>query len=199
MRATTMYFGAALHTPRGGQCPSLLRLKEGAEGREGWRELGRRRKGALRGREREREAGWQGGGHRRGVEKNEQTSSERWRGRVTEERPGAHSLFSPLFSLALSPLFLSSLSSFSFLFPPPSSLLLSVRHSFSTVPRFRFTMHRWLQRRASYSPSDFLLTSKHGARPREVFFLFPFLPLFLCETYFENAHVYNKGSLRSMR
>lgn len=55
MRATTMYFGAALHTPRGGQCPSLLRLKEGAEGREGWRELGSRRKGALRGRERERE------------------------------------------------------------------------------------------------------------------------------------------------
>lgn len=54
VRATTMYFGAALHTPRGGQCPSLLRLKEGAEGREGWRELGRRRKGALRGRERER-------------------------------------------------------------------------------------------------------------------------------------------------
>lgn len=57
MRATTMYFGAALHTPRGGQCPSLLRLKEGAEGREGWRELGRRRKGALRGRERERQGG----------------------------------------------------------------------------------------------------------------------------------------------
>lgn len=127
MRATTMYFGAALHTPRGGQCPSLLRLKEGAEGREGWRELGRRRKGALRGRERQREAGWQGGGHRRGVEKNEQTSSKRWRGRVTEERPGAHSLFSPLFSLALSPLFLSSspLSLFSFL-PPPLSFSLSV-------------------------------------------------------------------------
>lgn len=57
MRATTMYFGAALHTPRGGQCPSLLRLKEGAEGREGWRELGRRRKGALRGREREGQGG----------------------------------------------------------------------------------------------------------------------------------------------
>lgn len=43
VRATTMYFGAALHTPRGGQCPSLLRLKEGAEGREGWREQGRDR------------------------------------------------------------------------------------------------------------------------------------------------------------
>lgn len=27
-----MYFGAALHTPRGGQCPSLLRPKEGAGG-----------------------------------------------------------------------------------------------------------------------------------------------------------------------
>lgn len=201
MRATTMYFGAALHTPRGGQCPSLLRLKEGAEGREGWRELGRRRKGALRGRERERGAGWQGGGHRRGVEKNEQTSSKRWRGRVTEERPGAHSLSSLPFFLSRSLLSFSlpsPLSLFSFL--PPSSLLLSVRHSFSTVPRFRFTMHRWLQRRASYSPSDFLLTSKHGALGRgKFFFLFPFLPLFLCETYFENAHVYNKGSLRSMR
>lgn len=32
VRATTMYFGAALHTPRGGQCPSLLRPKEGAGG-----------------------------------------------------------------------------------------------------------------------------------------------------------------------
>lgn len=128
MRATTMYFGAALHTPRGGQCPSLLRLKEGAEGREGWRELGRRRKGALRGREREREreAGWQGGGHRRGVEKNEQTSSKRWRGRVTEERPGAHSLSSlpfflsrSLLSFSLPLLFLFSLSS-----PPLLSLSL---------------------------------------------------------------------------
>lgn len=122
MRATTMYFGAALHTPRGGQCPSLLRLKEGAEGREGWRELGRRRKGALRGREREREAGWQGGGHRRGVEKNEQTSSKRWRGRVTEERPGAHSLslLSPFFSRALSSL---SLFPLLFLFSLSSPLL----------------------------------------------------------------------------
>lgn len=102
VRATTMYFGAALHTPRGGQCPSLLRLKEGAEGREGWREQGR---GEGRGRFAvEREVGRQGGGHRRGVEKNEQTSSERWRGRVAEERPGAHSLFFPLFSLFLSSL-----------------------------------------------------------------------------------------------
>lgn len=127
MRATTMYFGAALHTPRGGQCPSLLRLKEGAEGREDWRELGRRRKGALRGREREREAGWQGGGHRRGVEKNEQTSSKRWRGSYRGAPRCALSLFSPLFSLALSPLFLSPspLSLFSFL-PPPSSLSFSL-------------------------------------------------------------------------
>lgn len=42
VRATTMYFGAALHTPRGGQCPSLLRPKEGAggyggSGRGAWR------------------------------------------------------------------------------------------------------------------------------------------------------------------
>jgi len=40
VRATTMYFGAALHTPRGGQCPSLLRPKEGAGGREDCREQG---------------------------------------------------------------------------------------------------------------------------------------------------------------
>lgn len=200
MRATTMYFGAALHTPRGGQCPSLLRLKEGAEGREGWRELGRRRKGALRGRERERE---RQGGRAEGTgaewKKMNKHPARDGGGELPRSAPvRTLSLLSPFFSRALSSLSLS-LSSFSFLFPPPSSLFLSVRHSFSTVPRFRFTMHRWLQRRASYSPSDFLLTSKHGARPREVFFLFPFLPLFLCETYFENAHVYNKGSLRSMR
>lgn len=113
VRATTMYFGAALHTPRGGQCPSLLRLKEGAEGREGWREQGGG--GASRSR------GRQGGGHRRGVEKNEQTSSEKWRGRVAEERPGAHSFFFPLFSLVL-----SSLSLFLFLFSPSLSLFLLV-------------------------------------------------------------------------
>lgn len=103
VRATTMYFGAALHTPRGGQCPSLLRLKEGAEGREGWREQGG---GASRSR------GRQGGEHRRGVEKNEQTSSERWRGRVAEGRPAALSLsllssFPFFFSLVLSSLSLS--------------------------------------------------------------------------------------------
>lgn len=191
MRATTMYFGAALHTPRGGQCPSLLRLKEGTEGREDWREQGGR--GGGKGRFAvERETGRQGGGHRRGVEKNEQTSSERWRGRAAEERTLSSLSFS---SLALVSLFLS-LSSLSLSF---LSLFLSGRHSFSTVPRFRFTMHRRLQRRASYFSSDFLLTSKHEARPREVFFLLPFLPLFLRETYFENAHVYNKGSLRSMR
>lgn len=198
MRATTMYFGAALHTPRGGQCPSLLRLKEGAEGREGWRELERRRKGALRGRERERQGG-----------RAEGTGAEWKKMNKHPARDGGGELprSAPVRTLSSLPFFLSrSLLSFSlpsplslFSFLPPSSLLLSVRHSFSTVPRFRFTMHRWLQRRASYSPSDFLLTSKHGARPREVFFLFPFLPLFLCETYFENAHVYNKGSLRSMR
>lgn len=198
MRATTMYFGAALHTPRGGQCPSLLRLKEGAEGREGWRELGRRRKGALRGREREGQGG-----------RAEGTGAEWKKMNKHPARDGGGELprSAPVRTLSSLPFFLSRsllsfplpspLSLFSFL--PPSSLFLSVRHSFSTVPRFRFTMHRWLQRRASYSPSDFLLTSKHGARPREVFFLFPFLPLFLCETYFENAHVYNKGSLRSMR
>lgn len=200
MRATTMYFGAALHTPRGGQCPSLLRLKEGAEGREGWRELGRRRKGALRGRERERQGGRAEGTGAEWKKMNKHPARDGG-GELPRSAPVrtlSLSLLSPFFSRALSSLSLS-LSSFSFLFPPPSSLFLSVRHSFSTVPRFRFTMHRWLQRRASYSPSDFLLTSKHGARPREVFFLFPFLPLFLCETYFENAHVYNKGSLRSMR
>lgn len=199
MRATTMYFGAALHTPRGGQCPSLLRLKEGAEGREGWRELGRRRKGALRGRERERQGGRAEGTGAEWKKMNKHPARDGG-GELPRSAPvRTLSLLSPFFSRALSSLslFPSPLSLFSFL--PPSSLLLSVRHSFSTVPRFRFTMHRWLQRRASYSPSDFLLTSKHGARPREVFFLFPFLPLFLCETYFENAHVYNKGSLRSMR
>lgn len=42
MRATTMYFGAALHTQRGGQCPSLLRPKEGAG------EYGRGERGAWR-------------------------------------------------------------------------------------------------------------------------------------------------------
>lgn len=198
MRATTMYFGAALHTPRGGQCPSLLRLKEGAEGREGWRELGSRRKGALRGRERERQGGRAEGTGAEWKKMNKHPARDGG-GELPRSAP-VRTLSSLLFflsrsllSFSLPLLFLFSLSS------PPSSLFLSVRHSFSTVPRFRFTMHRWLQRRASYSPSDFLLTSKHGARPREVFFLFPFLPLFLCETYFENAHVYNKGSLRSMR
>lgn len=78
VRATTMYFGAALHTPRGGQCPSLLWLKEGAEGREGWRE-----QGGSGGRGRfavEREAERQGGRAAGRSGKNEQTSSERWRG-----------------------------------------------------------------------------------------------------------------------
>lgn len=133
---TTMYFGAALHTPRGGQCPSLLRLKEGAEGREGWREQGRDR-----GRGRfavEREAGRQGGGHRRGVEKNEQTSSEKWRERVAEERPGAHSL-----SL--------SLSSFPFFF----SLVLScLSHLFFSLPLLScFSLSRALPSQPPLSPS----------------------------------------------
>lgn len=115
VRATTMYFGAALHTPRGGQCPSLLRLKEGAEGREGWREQGR---GEGRGRFAvEREVGRQGGGHRRGVEKNEQTSSERDGGGESCRGTSrcALSLLSPFFSLPL-------LSSFSL--SPPLSLSL---------------------------------------------------------------------------
>lgn len=140
----------------------------------------------------EREVGRQGGGHRRGVEKNEQTSSERWRGGGELPRNV------PVRTLSSFPFFLSS--SPLFLFSFSSSLSLSGCHSFSTVPQFRFTMHRRLQRRTSYSPNDFLLTSKYEARPREVFSFFsPFLPLFLREAYFENAHVYNKGSLRSMR
>jgi len=175
-----MYFGAALHTPRGGQCPSLLRLKEGAEGRDGWRELGGG--GGRGGRGRfavEREAGRRRVQARSG--KNEQTSSERWRGRAAEERPGVHSLFSPFF-FSYSPLSLlsfSSLSLFSFLPSLSFSLSLFDRHSFSTISQFRFTLHRRLHRRASYSSNDFLLMSKYETQPQEVFFLFPFLPLFL--------------------
>lgn len=109
VRATTMYFGAALHTPRGGQCPSLLRLKEGAEGREGWREQGR---GEGRGRFAvEREVGRQGGGHRRGVEKNEQTSSERMEGGELPRNVPVRTLSSFPFFLSSSPLFLFSFSS----------------------------------------------------------------------------------------
>lgn len=128
MRATTMYFGAALHTPRGGQCPSLLRLKEGAEGREGWRELGRRRKGALRGRERERER--QGG-------RAEGTGAEWKKMNKHPARDGGGELprSAPVRTLSSLPFFLSRsllsfslpspLSLFSFL-PPPLSYSLSV-------------------------------------------------------------------------
>lgn len=127
MRATTMYFGAALHTPRGGQCPSLLRLKEGAEGREGWRELGRRRKGALRGRERERE---RQGGRAEGTgaewKKMNKHPARDGGGELPRSAPvRTLSLLSPFFSRALSSLSLS-LFSFSFLFPPPPPLSFSL-------------------------------------------------------------------------
>lgn len=126
MRATTMYFGAALHTPRGGQCPSLLRLKEGAEGREGWRELGRRRKGALRGREREGQGG-----------RAEGTGAEWKKMNKHPARDGGGELprSAPVRTLSSLPFFLSRsllsfplpspLSLFSFL-PPPLSFSLSV-------------------------------------------------------------------------
>jgi len=102
------------------------------------------------------------------------------------------SLFFSRTLLSLSSLFLSfsSLSSLSF------SLSLFDRHSFSTVSQFRFTLHRRLHRRASYSSNDFLLMSKYETQPQEVFFLFLFLPLFFCKIYFENAHIYNKDFLR---
>lgn len=122
MRATTMYFGAALHTPRGGQCPSLLRLKEGAEGREGWRELGRRRKGALRGRERERE---RQGGRAEGTgaewKKMNKHPARDGGGELPRSAPvRTLSLLSPFFSRALSSL---SLFPLLFLFSLSSPLL----------------------------------------------------------------------------
>jgi hypothetical protein len=111
VRATTMYFGAALHTPRGGQCPSLLRPKEGAGGREDCREQGEE-KGAEGGNAHHGRAGREGkregkseagrgrekgsaserrekcsrveGTHKRGVEKNEQISNERASKRASE-------------------------------------------------------------------------------------------------------------------
>lgn len=52
VRATTIYFGAALHTPRGGQCPSLLRPKEEAGERP--RRGGEPERGAEPGEERQR-------------------------------------------------------------------------------------------------------------------------------------------------
>lgn len=118
---------------------------QGRSGRAG--ELARaERRGALHG----REGGTAGRrAHRRGVEKNEQTSSKR--GRATEERPGVRS--SLLFLL-------SSLSHQSSLF-------------FNYIPQLRFTMHRRLQRRTSYSPSDFLNVKTRGSTDREKFLSLP--------------------------
>lgn len=116
MRATTMYFGAALHTPRGGQCPSLLRPKEGAEGREGRRES--RRRGACStvgieerdGRAEERGAGGDGGHTSAEWKKNEQTSSK-----GDEERDRARSAPVRTLPPPVPPLFSTLLSSFFFL------------------------------------------------------------------------------------
>lgn len=165
VRATTMYFGAALHTPRRGQCPSLLRPKEGAEGREGWREQEGERSTVGREREREErgEQGRQGGGHTSAEwRKNEQTPRARERqggDRATEKRPGARSPFPLPPAFRHSPLFFS---------------LLCDCHSFSTIPRLRFTMHRRLhRRRASYSPSDFLNVKTRSPTDREGSLSFP--------------------------
>lgn len=197
VRATTMYFGAALHTPRGGQCPSLLRPKEREGGRVGGKRgrKRRQREGAPRswrergnGSERGRNAEWRAeGAHKRGVEKNEQTSSERDGDR--EERPGARSLLS-------SRILLSFLFHFS----------LAGRHSFSSYPSpSLYDAPRRLQRWASYSPSDSLNVKSAAAKrlppPRLLYFraylsLPPRLSLsYQSMRFLFRDHVYSKDHL----
>jgi len=193
VRATTMYFGAALHTPRGGQCPSLLRPKEGAGGREDCREQGEE-KGAEGGNAHHGRAGREGkregkseagrgrekgsaserrekcsrveGTHKRGVEKNEQISNERASKRASErERERERDATSEEHPGARFLFFFSRcLLSLSL----SLSLSLTGRHSFSSY--LSASLYDVPRRLAFYSPSDSLnVKSARGSSPLCVF------------------------------
>lgn len=147
--------------------------------RKGGRVGGSREEGALRGRE---------GGRAEGTgaewKKMNKHPVRNGGGELPRSAPCALFLLSPFFFRTL--LSLSFFSSFLFL---PFSLSPGC-HSSSIVPQFCFTMHRRLQRRASYFPNDFLLTSKYvrSSTARSLFFS-PFSSLFLCEKLISRAHM----------
>lgn len=203
MRATTMYFGAALHTPRGGQCPSLLRPKEGAGGQEGLRE-----QGEGKGAKGERTT-VVAGGRKGGSESERGRSTAGWRAHTSAEwkkmnKHPAREMTGRGASRGAFPLSFSRVLSLSL-------SLSTVVTLFQAIPRLRFTMHHADCSGGLLIPRAIPSTSK----PRGNFLFLSFLhfrashtlcfsPSFsaLChehETYFESAHVYNKGLLRSMR
>lgn len=64
-------------------------------------------------------------------------------------------------------------------------------HSFSTIPRPRFTMHRRLhQRRASYSPSDFLNVKTRSPTDREGSLSFPSSSCLSASFFFSYFSIY---------